>query len=853
MKTPQAPPHGFLLALVLGAAVSAGVEAESRKLVADPQYAASGAHRLFFGDDYRDLWTTPASFEVLDLKAVAGGLSPVRRVGGQQTKGLALKGADGRSYTFRSLDKDPSSLLEEDLKGTVIERILQDQMAAQHPASEVVARVLLEAAGVPTPAWRLVTLPDDPALGDFRKDFAGTIGVFAEYPSAASGTNPGSWGITEIVDHLEFYKRLESGAGDRGDSQALLRARLMDVFMGDWDRHRKQWRWAKFPGSPLWKPVPEDRDQAFSRYEGLVPDRGRGRDPRFQKLRPKYAGIGGLTYNGWEQDRRLLIALTRDDFRNTAQALKDALTDDVIDKAAHAMPEEWYALDGQRLAVALRARRNALPGIADEFYLHINDRADIYLTEVAERIETRGDGASLTVTVRPVGADGTPAGEPSFSRVFRRDETEEIRIYALGGNDSTVATGKSGIRVRMLGGAGNDSLEASDGARAKLSDASGQNRVTGAQEDSRVYTPPPPPKTAPWIPPRDWGRESWTLPWVSYGADLGVFLGGGVETHSFGFRKDPFAAAHRVRAGYAFGEKSGRVDYTGVFHRENRRSFWGLHLYGSGVDVLRFYGFGNETVNNGDKDFFKVSANQAVLLPVFAIPFSKHFGLTVGPFLKYTETEEDKNQYVDLVKPYGIEGFGQVGLYAAIMADGRDSKLFPRKGGLFAVRGTVMPKAWDVEETFGQVNGEARGYLSAGTRLTLAVRAGGKKVFGTYPFHEAATLGAGGFETGALDYPGDTLRGYRTGRFSGDASAFGNADLRLKLSSIKLVLPGTWGVVGFADGGRVWFEGEESDTWHTSAGGGLWFSFLNDRVAVSSGIGHSDEENLFYFKGGFAF
>ncbi len=846
----------LVLAAALGVAPTtrAAEPEKTRKLVADPQYSASGAHRWLFGDDYRDLWTTPATFEILDLQAEAGGLTPVRRVGGQQTKGLALKGRDGRNYTFRGLDKDPTKLLQEDLKGTVVERLLQDQMAAQHPASEVIARGLLDVAGVPCPAWRLAVMPDDPALGDFRKDFSGSLGVFAEYPSAVSDTNPGFRGVTQIIDHLELYKRLEAGADDRADVRALLRGRLIDIFMGDWDRHRKQWRWAKFPGSPLWQPIPEDRDQAFSRYEGLIPDFARGRDGRIQKFQPKYPNIGGLTYNGREQDRRLLIALTRDEFRDAATALRALLTDAAIEQAVHAMPPEWYALDGARLAAGLKARRDALPEIADKYFLHLNDRADIYLTNLSERIDVaRRANGDLGVAVRPIGADGSAAEEPSFQRVFRRGETEEVRLYSLGGNDKAIVSGGKGIRVRIIGGIGDDSLDATGADNAKLSDASGNNHVTNAAQDARVYTPPPPPPSAPWIPPRDWGSETWTMPWVSYGSDLGVFIGGGIDTRNYGFRKDPFANRQQIRAGYAFGEKSGRFDYTGLYHRENRKSFWGLYLYVSGVDVLRFYGFGNESPNQGDKDFFKVSAKQALVLPLFTLPLAQKVTLSIGPAVKYTETDEEQEQFINTARPYGTGKFGQVGLQAAFRADTRDLALFPRKGLLLGLRGSVFPKAWDVEETFGQVNAEARGYLSAGKVLTLALRAGGKKVFGKYPFHEAASIGSGGFEKGGLGYPSDTLRGFRTGRFAGDAAAFGNADLRLKLSRITLILPGTWGLVGFADVGRVWLEGESSDTWHSGAGGGLWISFLNDRLALSSGIEHSKEEDLFYFSGGFSF
>ena len=42
--------------------------------------------------------------------------------------------------------------------------------------------------------------------------------------------------------------------------------RLFDMLLGDWDRHQDQWRWAAFKedGVTTYRPVPRDRDQAFS-------------------------------------------------------------------------------------------------------------------------------------------------------------------------------------------------------------------------------------------------------------------------------------------------------------------------------------------------------------------------------------------------------------------------------------------------------------------------------------------------------------------------------------------------------------------------------------------------------------
>jgi outer membrane protein assembly factor BamA len=340
---------------------------------------------------------------------------------------------------------------------------------------------------------------------------------------------------------------------------------------------------------------------------------------------------------------------------------------------------------------------------------------------------------------------------------------------------------------------------------------------------------------------------------ISYNGDLGVYLGYALETHSFGFRKEPFANSHQVRAGWAFKAGSGRIDYTGEFHRENRGSFFGLYAFGSGVEVLRFYGAGNESPASSDDERYKVDARQTLLYPTFRLPFSKKGLLTVGPALKYTWNDEGTDQFVNQAKPYGSGRFGELALHGILSWDTRDSEVFPRRGVFAAARGTWFLKAWDAQSSFGQVNGNLNAYLSGGRRATLALRLGGKKVFGTYPYLEAATIGEGGLGVGALEEPEDTVRGYRARRYLGDASAWANSSLRLKVSRLTLVVPGEWGIDGFADVGRVWLEGESSDKWHPGYGGGLWVSLLKDRLAFTTGLAHSSEDDIFYLKGHFSY
>jgi len=820
-------------------------------------YPAGAFQRFVLGGGYRDLWETPVSVEVLNLQTEAGGLTPSFRVGGQQTHGLALAGADGRSYTFRGLDKDASHLLESvdpELKDTIVAKLLNDLMSAQHPASELVARGILEATDIPCPEWRMVVMPDDPALGEFREAFAGAVGVFAPYPQPTKEDLPGFLGATEIIGHAEMYARLETGEGDAVDAQALLRARLVDILMGDWDRHRKQWRWAKVPGNPKWIPIPEDRDQAFSRYNGFVMGRARGTDPRFQNFGPDYAKIGGLTYNGSSQDRRLLVGLSREQFVATARELQAALTDEAIEAAVRRMPPEWYAIDGDWLEAGLEARRDSLADEAVKYHAHLARRVDVYMTNLPERVEAkRLDNGDMDVTVSLL-VDGQPQS-PYFHRVFDGEETEEVRFYALNGSDTVkVSGGQKGPRVRMIGGKGNDTLDARVADNAKLSDSEGDNRAMDAAYDSRPYTPPPPPKNAPWIPPRDWTRETVGVPVASYTGDIGLFLGYGIETRSFGFRKTPFANLHHISAGWGFKRGAGRVLYRGRFMRENRGSSFGMLAYASGMEVLRFYGFGNDTpAPDDDDDFYKVDATQYLLYPTFKLPFAEKGLATVGPVIKYTKNDENADQFINATRPYGWGTYGALALHGILSWDGRDNAVFPRKGVFAAVRGTYFAKAWDVDSDFGAVDGNVNVYLSAGRAATFAFRVGGKKVYGDYPYMEGAIIGGGGLGLGALGQPENTVKGFRARRYLGDASAWANGEVRLRVSDITLVLPGDWGLTGFGDVGRVWLEGETNDTWHAGVGGGIWISLLRDRLAFSAGIAHSNQDDIFYLMGGFSY
>jgi hypothetical protein len=160
------------------------------------------------------------------------------------------------------------------------------------------------------------------------------------------------------------------------------------------------------------------------------------------------------------------------------------------------------------------------------------------------------------------------------------------------------------------------------------------------------------------------------------------------------------------------------------------------------------------------------------------------------------------------------------------------------------VGGELVPALWDVEERYGTAYATLGTYISAptGWSPTLYLRAGARRVWGRYPYFDAARVGGG-----------NSLRGYSTGRFMGDAGVFGQAEVRVPVSRATLLVPGTLGLMGLADVGRVYLEGQRSDRWHAGVGGGIWFSWLGGSKIASLAIARGSERTTLTVRVGTSF
>lgn len=140
--------------------------------------------------------------------------------------------------------------------------------------------------------------------------------------------------------------------------------------------------------------------------------------------------------------------------------------------------------------------------------------------------------------------------------------------------------------------------------------------------------------------------------------------------------------------------------------------------------------------------------------------------------------------------------------------------------------------------TFGEIEGDVSGHIALGQPVLVSLFAGGKKLWGEFPFFEAAYLG--GFKT---------MDGYNWNRFAGDASLYGSAELRWAFRKIRFTVPGELGLTLRADVGRVFLDGEDSNRWHSSGSVGIFYAPFRRLMLFEAGVGYSPENTFFYVRG----
>ncbi|NNF12917.1 MAG: BamA/TamA family outer membrane protein [Gemmatimonadetes bacterium] len=809
-------------------------------------YRAGALEQRLFGRGYRELWTTPIEVPVVDLETFAGGLTPLRLGGGSTTRTLHLRGGDGRRYVLRSVEKSPIEF--EIFNRSILADMIQDQISSFHPTGAPVVSALLDAVDVLHTQPTYMVVPDDPRLAEFREEFRGLLVLVEERPDDGPDGAPGFAGSRRIASTEELFEALEENPDHRVDARGLLRARLVDLIVGDRDRSHNNHLWAAFesPEGTVWRVIPRDRDQAFVRFDGTFKWVVRAWERRLVVFEDHYPDIFALTRNAWDIDRQFLVGLDREAWAAIVLEVREALDDEVIAAAVERMPPEHYSLIGAELTTALQARRDHLDLAASRLYEVVFDYADIHATDAAETLSvTRYRDASVEVIITVEG------GQAAFRRTFVPEETSEVRVYMRGGADEVFLRGEGAedITVRVLGGGGRDSFHdesAGPGGRTIVYDAGEETRFPDSDRVSIRRSAPSRPMA--WFEDRrelDWGSQTIPQPTASYDDDRGLMLSPGIDYRRYTFGKRPLGTRVQVKAGWAFGLNEPVVDLRYLGRRAVGGHDLRFDVLWSGVEIINFYGFGNETSTTRSKAYHRVAHQQ----------FGAELGLTigevdgaylqVGPSLVHTSTDTLGNSsFISETDPYGAGSFTRAGFKASFGVDHRDHQGRPTRGVRVEGRTGVFPGILDLVAPYQEVRLQVATYLSppGGQRPVVALRVAGEKVWGTFPFASAAFLGGP-----------RSLRSLRFQRYAGDGLLLGSAEVRLPLWKIYFPIPLDIGMYGLGDAGRVWSLGEQSDTWHTALGGGIFFGLPDRSEVVRLAVAWGEDRTAFMAGLGFIY
>ncbi|MBB6125966.1 BamA/TamA family outer membrane protein [Mucilaginibacter lappiensis] len=837
--------------------LKAQVTGDSVKLAIEPTYNdVSKTHRFFLGESYRKLWAAPVKLPVFHISTEKGGLKILQKGGGQQTKSLRLQDPTGQQWVLRTIQKYPEKGLPVDLRPTVAKDILQDQVSAAHPFSALTVPPLAQALGVAHSNPKIVYVPDDPALGDYRKGFANQVFLFEERePLDADKTD----------NTPKVQRKLQEDNDNRVDEKTVLRARLLDMLLGDWDRHEDQWRWEKIDGKheTVYEPVPRDRDQVYYKTSGVLPwiVAHQWLKSKFQGYSNEIRDINGWNFNARYFDRYFLNQLSEDDWKEQISYVQSKLTDELINQAMKLMPDTIYKLSGKEIANKMIARRNGLAKQALEYYRFISREVEIPASDKTDQFtihnESNGD---LTVTVNKIKKGGS-IDKVTYHRSFTPAVTKEVRLYGFAGDDVFSVTGSqpSPIKVRMVGGDGMDSFAVNDSLHNK------RNLYIYDRSDQQNKLPPPSQaknKTSTDTTVNSYDKTSYKFDrfepiiLANYSNDIGILLIGGFSYEKHGFRKEPYSFREEFLTNYSLERKSLLFTYVAEWKKLIGNNDFGINILSRGPNNLsNFFGIGNNTVfeNKGDHQIsYYRNRYDYVTGDVSLHHTYGNWNISAGIAGQFYNSQasnnderflNDYNQAHPNEKVFGTKVYG--GVIANAKLDTRNKLIIPTQGVLWNTTISGFSGGGSgSHNTYGQVLSEFSFYLNPDrdSVLVIANRTGLGTTVGDAAYFQLMKLG------GAQNF-----RGFHTNRFTGKTIVYNNLELRLKvLDFSSYLLPGSLGIIGFNDVGRVWQPGESSDQWHDGYGGGIYL-IPAQLVLIEGVVGFSKEGALPYISIGFRF
>lgn len=836
----------------------------SASIYANEETRKNKLYKWLWGDRYRKDYSEKVTAPTVNLDTLFGGLTPVRRGGGNQSKSLRLTDSLGREYTMRALRKNAlqfmqavafkEEYLKDEFKNTISENFLLDVFAGSHPYAPFVIGKLADAAGVYHTNPKLYYIPKQKALHRFNNGFGDELYMIEERVASSQKETTSFGNPDKIISTNDLLQKLRKSAKHIVDEKAYIRARLFDMLIGDWDRHEDQWRWAVFnqEGKKIYKPIPRDRDQAFSIMDDGVVLNAATKIVPLAKVLKKYNT--DLKHPKWFNlspyplDVALINRSGKDVWEHQVSYITNHLTDEVIDNAFSDFPKEIDAKTIIEIKNKIIGRRGNLKKIAHEYYQHVNKFNLIKGTDKEDYVTIeRFPEGKTTVTVTSL-----KKGTVFHKRTYDCEENKEIWIYGLDGNDTfeVKGTGNKLIPIRLIGGQNNDTYKISNPKRIIVYDYKSKKNTLENKKVRKKLIDDYNLNVYDYKKLKNSSNQ--LTPTIGFNPDDGIKIGVSNTTTLFGFERNPYSSIHKLNASYFFATNGFEILHNSEF--ANILKKWNLGIttkFTSPNYSVNFFGFGNETTNPNfennnqfDLDFNRVRISEFSFSPSLSWKSNLDATFKTAITFESIEVEQTNNRFINTLGN-SIENRQQfLGLEIDYNYVNKDYADFPTLG-LEARFTTGYKTNLNTSRGFAYLTPSLAIDHKINTRgtLVLASKIGSQLNIGNnFEFYQAANIGAN-----------NSLRGLRNQRFAGKRSFYQTTDMRVILKSLKTnLVPITIGAYGGFDYGRVWLSNDISNQWHTSYGGGLFINAA--RLVVGNASLFSGDEGLrFAVKLGFGF
>ncbi len=826
----------------------------------DQETTKSKFYKALWGKRYRKYYRTKIKAKTVNLDTLYGGLTPKRKGGGHQSVSLILKTKEGKEYVMRAMRKSAIKYIqttgfkdqniEDDFNNTATQNLILDVFTASHPYAPYTTATLSDALQIYHTNANLYYVPKQSALQGYNNNYGDALYMIEERATSGFGDLKNFGYSNKIISTNDLLKKLRKSKKYSLDQTAYIKARLFDMVIGDWDRHQDQWRWATFKnndGSTYFRPVPRDRDQAYSiMSDGLLLGIATKTVPQLKLLKsyddklnkPKW-----FNFEPYPLDMTLINGTDKAIWDEQVTFIKNNLTEAVIDEAFTYFPDEVQDETITKIKKKLLGRINNLQHISDSYYHTVHKHIVLKGTDKKDYFEIirLKNGKTQVIAHRK-----NKQGNVYFNQIFLHKITKEILIYGLDDDDYFEVSGKGNklIPIQLIGGQNHDTYHIKNGKKVKIIDykskknsfitSKGKHRLTDDYQTNVYHY-----KNATY-------NTNQVLPTIGFNKDDGFKIGLADIYTDKSFNKSHFIEKQKLTANYFTSTNGFEFIYKGDFNKV-------IGNYKLNIDAtftspnysLNFFGYGNETSNlNSNDDYNRVRIKTIAFSPSL---IKKGISGSATKFVlsyEVLQTEKTTNRFIEtanintIVPNTIFSNQNYLGADFVYLFNNTDNKAFPTLGLNTSIQ-LGYKNNLDTNKSFSYII-PAFGFdykLNTKGSLVFATKLKAHINFNTnYEFYHAASIGAN-----------DGLRGFRNQRFTGKSSFYQNTDLRYKFNKIKTgLMPITLGVFTGFDYGRVWLDTDNSTVWHSSVGGGLIIDMV-DLMSFRLGVFNSTEDTLVSF------